>query len=80
MHLYKLGIHGLQQQSLYLHQGQFGCGPNFAISLPHQHLTLHLANPPAGCNPHTLYLQFNNCSRENKNKYMPDLFCKYNEE
>jgi beta-glucosidase/6-phospho-beta-glucosidase/beta-galactosidase len=47
------------------------CGPDFAISMLHQHLTLHLANPPAGCNPHTLYLQFDNCSRENKNKYMP---------
>ncbi|ELR17231.1 uncharacterized protein ACA1_059280 [Acanthamoeba castellanii str. Neff] len=48
LHLYKLGIHGfinhgLHRCSLYLHQGQFGCGPDFA---------------------------FDNCSWENKNKYM----------
>jgi hypothetical protein len=31
---------------------------------------LHLAIPAAGLHPSTLYLQFNNCSQENKNKYM----------
>jgi hypothetical protein len=59
LHLYKLGIHGfinhgLHHHSLYLHQGQFGCGPDFA----------------AGLHPSTLFLQLNNCSQENKNKYM----------
>jgi hypothetical protein len=40
------------------------------VSLLHHHLTLHLAIPAAGLHPSTLYLQFNNCSWENKNKYM----------
>jgi hypothetical protein len=75
LHLYKLGIHGfinhgLHCCSLYLHQGQFGCGPDFAVSLLHHHLTLHLAIPAAGLCLLTLYLQFDNCSQENKNKYM----------
>ncbi|ELR24081.1 uncharacterized protein ACA1_152400 [Acanthamoeba castellanii str. Neff] len=48
LHLCKLGIHGfinhsLHRHSLYLHQGQFSCGPDFT---------------------------FDNCSQENKNKYM----------
>jgi hypothetical protein len=62
--------HGIQKRSLYLHQGQFSCGPDFAVSLLHLHLTLHIRNPAAGCTPHTLYLQFDNCSCENKNKLM----------
>ena len=74
LHLYKLGVHGiinhgLQQRYLYLHQGQYGCGPNFAISILHNHLHHVLTCPNASC-PGLLYLQFDNCSRENKNKYM----------
>jgi len=74
-HLYKLGIHafinhGLHHHSLYLHQGQFGCGPNFAVPLLHHHLTLHLAIPAAGLCGLILYIQFDNCRWENKNKYM----------
>jgi hypothetical protein len=73
LHLYKLGIHGfinhgLQRRSLYLHQGQFGCDPDFVVSLLHHHLTLHLAAPAAGLHPSVLHLQFDNCSHENKNK------------
>jgi hypothetical protein len=45
LHLYMLGIHGfinhgLHHHSLYLHQGQFSCGPNFAVSLLHHHTSL----------------------------------------
>jgi hypothetical protein len=40
------------------------------VSLLHHHLALHLAIPAAVLRPSTLYLQFNNCSWENKNKYM----------
>ena len=74
LHLYKLGVHGiinhgLKKRSLWLHQGQFGCGPDFAISVLHSHLREVLTAPNAH-QPSTLYLQFDNCSRENKNKYM----------
>jgi hypothetical protein len=59
LHLYKLGIHGfinhgLHHHSLHRHQGQFGCCPNFAVSLLHHHLTLHLAIPAGGVCPLTL--------------------------
>ncbi len=40
------------------------------MSLLHHHLTLHLAAPAAGLRPSILHLQFDNCSCENKNKYM----------
>ena len=74
LHLNKLGVHGiinhgLQQRYLYLHQGQYGCGPNFVISILHHHLHQVLTAPGAA-KPSTLYLQFDNCSWENKNKYM----------
>ena len=74
LHLYKLSVHGvinhgLQQRYLYLHQGQFGCGPDFAISILHHHLH-HVLTGPHAAQPSTLYLQFNNCSHENKNKFM----------
>jgi hypothetical protein len=74
LHLYKLGVHGiinhgLKKRYVYLHQGQFGCGPDFAISILHQHLR-HVLLWPGAYRPSNLYLQFDNCSRENKNKYM----------
>ncbi len=62
LHLFKLRIHGfinhgLEQHSLYLHQGQFGCGPDFTMSLLHHHLTLHLAEPASGLCPSILPAQ-----------------------
>lgn len=74
LHLYKLGVHGiinhgLRKRTLYLHQGQFGCGPDFTVSVLHTHLHDVLTSSRA-CKPSTLYLQFDNCSCENKNKYM----------
>ena len=52
LHLYKLGVHGiinhgLKKRSLWLHQGQFGCGPDFAISVLHSHLREVLTAPNA---------------------------------
>lgn len=75
LQLYKLGVHGvinhgLKKRFLFLHQGQFGCGPDFAISVLHIHLMMMLQDYAGSSRPHVLYLQLDNCSRENKNKYL----------
>lgn len=73
LHLYPLGVHGiinhgLKKRYLYLHQGQFGCGPDFAITILHHHLSMVFSTSTK--RPSTLFLQLDNCSHENKNKYM----------
>jgi hypothetical protein len=55
-------------RQLYLHHGQFGHGPNLVISILHQHLYRTYSNMPLI--PSQLYLQMDNCWRENKNLYV----------
>lgn len=68
LHAHGIINHGQQIRELWLHQGQYGYGANFAISILHNHLIKAFARTTD--RPPILYLQLDNCWRENKNQYM----------
>jgi hypothetical protein len=70
--LYVHGLinHGLHKRELYGSYDHWSHGSNFVCSILHQHLTKLQTEIPLNKWPHTLYLQVDNCWRENKNKTM----------
>ena len=61
--------HGQSKNIYYYPSHQFGKGPNMIISMLHNHLHRNYFSQP-GSQPRTLFLQADNCARENKNRYL----------
>ena len=70
LHVHGLINHGLHKRQLYGSYDHWGHGSNFVTSILQDHLTQLQSEIQWNDWPHTLYLQVDNCWRENKNKTM----------
>jgi hypothetical protein len=71
---YGLIDHSTAQRVLTFAPPIYSADPNLTISMLHRHIVLVIAKNPGHHQP-TLWLQFDNCYRENKNRWMLAYCC-----
>jgi hypothetical protein len=68
VHCYGIKNHGIDRPYIYLSGGQWSQDPNFVISILYVHIkAIFLQNKAL---PKILFLQVDNCARENKNRFL----------